>query len=115
MFDKKQIVRNVAFAFFCALILMISLTLTYYITFYDEEKATQNLIKKTETEKNYVMNDNSKTTTKEVCDPGLGYLNLNFKLFSPTYFVNSLFFKLSVAFFAGCLASDGFYIKMGVI
>lgn len=97
MFKNKQIVRNFIFAFFCALILLISFTLTYYVTFFDEGKAIEENQKQIEKENQNedVCSNNAKTGT--------------------TYFINSLMFKLMAAFFAGGILSDGLFIKMGII
>jgi hypothetical protein len=87
MFSKKQIVRNYIFGLFCALILILSVTLTYYVAFYDEEKAAKVVIEKQ--------------------DEGCGNS-------SSTYFINSFIFKIMGAFFAGGMLSDGLFIKLGI-
>jgi len=94
MFNKKQIVRNVIYAIFCALILMISFTLTYYITYYEineESKEVHNL-------KHVEIEDEKGCNNEKV-----------------SYFIYSLCFKLMAAFFAGGILSDGLYIRLGVI
>lgn len=91
MFNKKQIVRNYIYAAFCVLILMISVILMYYISFY-EEKLNADKVGTTEIEQD-------KGCNKE----------------TPNYFIYSLCFKLMAAFFAGGILSDGIYIKMGII
>jgi hypothetical protein len=90
MFNKKQIIRNYVYAAFCALILLISFTLVYYITFY-EEKLLADKIEKFE-------------ETPQECNKD-----------QPSYFIYSLCFKLMAAFFAGGILSDGLYIRMGII
>jgi uncharacterized membrane protein SpoIIM required for sporulation len=93
MFNKKQIVRNYIFALFSVLILVISFTLTYYITFYDEEKIIKENLKRKEID---LHNENS-------CD-----------IINSEFFLNTFIFKLLGAFFAGGVLSDGLYIKLGV-
>jgi len=99
MFNKKQIVRNFIFSLFCVLILVLSFTLTYYVTFYNEEKVI-------DLAKNKNIQNLNQNEDLQLCDGS----NINY-----TYFINSFLFKLMGAFFAGGILSDGMFIKMGII
>merc|ERR1711976_693215 len=104
MFNKKQIIRNYVFAFFCALILLISVVLTYYISFYDEEKAVEEM--KIENKESRAILHNE---VDEKCPNGNSVTSVYV-----TYFINSFIFKLMGDFFAGGILSDGLFIKIGV-
>jgi hypothetical protein len=87
MFINKQTVRNFVFCVFSVLILMLSVTLTYYITFYEIEN-----------DKNVEVN---KRNTNDVCQE-------NNSIF------NHIYMKIVLAFFAGGIVSDRIFLKMGV-
>ncbi len=89
MFNKKQIVRNFIFGFFCALILLVTFSLTYYITFYEKEQPKVH----TTYENGY----------ESKCEHNRG-----------DYFINSIYFKLMAAFFAGGIISEGLWLKVGI-
>jgi hypothetical protein len=89
MFNKKQIVRNFIFGFFCALILLVSLSLTYYISFYENEEMGPK-----------IQNENDK---EPICETIRG-----------RYFINSIYFKLMAAFFAGGVLAEGIWFRVGV-
>ncbi len=91
MFNNKQIVRNFIFAFFCALILLITFSLTYYVSYYEQEQPR--LENKLENEK----------SENPICESNRG-----------GYFINSIYFKLMAAFFAGGVISEGLWLKIGI-
>lgn len=88
MFNKKQIVRNYVFGFFCGLILLISLSLTYYISYYEKEELG--------TEK--IQNE-----SKSMCGDH-----------RVDYFIYSIYFKLATAFFAGGVFAEGLWHKIAI-
>lgn len=90
MFTDKQLVRNAAFGVFCAMILFISCSLTYYVSFYDEEK-------------HIVANLEIKQDENDICGN------------QPNFIIGTFFFKIMAAFFAGGVLSDRLFIKMGII
>jgi hypothetical protein len=98
MFKSKQFVRNVIFCVFCILILVVSFALTYYITFYDE--VYEENLKKIQINK-----EEFAKAQHDVCS------NSN----DTMYFMNSFYFKIMVAFFAGGFLSDRFFLKFGLI
>ena len=84
-------IRNLIFGVFCVLILIVSFTMTYYMSL--EEK--ENEVKVMEFEE--IEKDSE-------CNNAKG-----------NYLMYSFCFKLFAAFFAGGIFSDGVFIRMGVI
>ena len=98
MFNKKAMMRNLIFAVFCVLILMVTFALAYQIAL--EDKEIELKVKTAQSLKNEDLNDKEKS-----CSEG-GHVN---------YFIYSFCFKMMAAFFAGGIISDGLFIKFGVI
>jgi len=95
MFNKKGLMRNLIFAVFCVLILMVTFALTYQIALEDKQM---------EMKSNKIKNENFEEKV-ESCNEAC---NVN-------YFIYSFCFKMMAAFFAGGIISDGLFIKFGVI
>ncbi len=84
-------IRNFVFAIFCFLILVVTLALTYYITFYDETK--------------HIKAKNEDNGDEDVSCSSIQH----------NFFIGTFFFKIISAFFAGGMLSDRLFIKLGVI
>jgi len=87
MFTNKQSLRNLVFCVFCLLIFSLSIALTYYITFSEEENLNKLEINKIE--------------NTELCQES----NIT---------SNTFYLKIVLAFFAGGIVSDRLYLKLGV-
>lgn len=87
MFTNKKSIRNLVFCAFCLLILSLSIAITYYITFSEEEYINKLEINKIESTE---LCQESNTAT------------------------NTFYLKIVLAFFAGGIVSDRLYLKLGV-
>lgn len=87
MFTNKQTVRKFVFYVFCVLILMMSITLTYYMTFYEKEYN--------------IKVEMNKNESFDICQE-------NNSIF------NHVYTKIVLAFFAGGIVSDRIFLKLGV-
>jgi len=87
MFTNKQTARKFVFCVFSVFILWLSITITYYMTFYEIEYDKEI--------------DVNKNETKNLCHE-------NNSIF------NHIYTKIVLAFFAGGIVSDRIFLKMGV-
>jgi hypothetical protein len=93
MFINKEKIRKIIFLLFCSVVLTVTVSLTYYITFFEEAE---------------MISNQEKLKKIEICNEDVDTSNT---LENPT---NFFFFKLITAFFAGGLLSDRLFIKLGV-